>query len=149
MEAKIIQMEPSPKVVQLSEVAADCMLLFASAVRAGFPSPATDYEAEPIDLNAYLTQNPTSTFLARVEGDSMIGAHIEPGDLVVIDRSVKHTSGRIVMAFIAGEFTIKRFMLKPDGAYLVPENPKYESIKVSEPDMGRIWGVVVGVVKKV
>ncbi|ARS35320.1 LexA family protein [Pontibacter actiniarum] len=125
------------------------LLLFASAVRAGFPSPATDYQADPIDLNTYLTQNPTSTFLARVEGDSMIGAHIESGDLVVIDRSLRPGSGRIVLAFIAGEFTIKRFMLKPDGAYLEPENSKYKSIKVSEPDMGLIWGVVVGVVKKV
>lgn len=149
MEAKAIDMKPCPDVVQLQEIPAHRLLLFASAVRAGFPSPAADYEAEPIDLNAYLTQNPTSTFLARVEGDSMIGAHIEPGDLVVIDRSVKPSSGRIVLAFIAGEFTIKRLMLKPDGAYLEPENPKYGSIRVNDPDMGLIWGVVVGVVKKV
>lgn len=79
----------------------------------------------------------------------MIGAHIEPGDLVVIDRSLKPVSGRIVLAFVAGEFTIKRLMEKPDGAYLEPENPKYESIRITQPDMGRIWGVVVGVVKKV
>ncbi|RIJ42119.1 hypothetical protein D1627_07945 [Pontibacter oryzae] len=142
-------MKPYPDVVQLQHASEQRLLLFASAVRAGFPSPATDYHADPIDLNAYLTQNPTSTFLARVEGDSMIGAHIEPGDLVVIDRSVKASSGRIVLAFVAGEFTIKRLMLKPDGAYLEPENPKYESIKVNDPDMGLIWGVVVGVVKKV
>lgn len=138
-----------PEVMQLQHMTAHHLSLFSSAVRAGFPSPATDYEAEPIDLNAYITKNPTSTFLARVEGDSMIGAHIEPGDLVVIDRSVKPSSGRIVLAFVAGEFTVKRLMLKPDGAYLEPENPHYSSIKVSEPDMGMIWGVVVGVVKKV
>lgn len=149
MEAKVIAMSPCPDVIQLQEVSAHSLQFFVSAVRAGFPSPAADYEADPIDLNTYLTQNPTSTFLARVEGDSMIGAHIEPEDLVVIDRSVKPVSGRIVLAFVAGEFTIKRLLMKSDGAYLVPENPKYESIKVSEPDMGLIWGVVVGVVKKV
>jgi DNA polymerase V len=148
MEAEVIIID-RPDVMQLHDMTAHRLSLFSSAVRAGFPSPAADYDAEPIDLNAYITQNPTATFLARVEGDSMVGAHIEPGDLVVIDRSLKPTSGRIVLAFVAGEFTIKRLMLKPDGAYLEPENPRYESIKINHPDMGRIWGVVVGIVKKV
>lgn len=148
MKAEVIFIE-RPDVMQLHDMTAHRLSLFSSAVRAGIPSPAADYDAEPIDLNAYITQNPTATFLARVEGDSMIGAHIEPGDLVVIDRSLKATDGRIVLAFIAGEFTIKRLMYKPDGAYLQPENPKYESIKINGPEMGRIWGVVVGVVKKV
>lgn len=148
MEAEVILID-RPDVMQLQDMTAHRLSLFSSAVRAGFPSPAADYDAEPIDLNAYITQNPTATFLARVEGDSMIGAHIEPGDLVVIDRSLSPVSGRIVLAFVAGEFTIKRLMLKPDGAFLEPENPKYESIKITQPDMGRIWGVVVGVVKKV
>ncbi len=149
MEAEVTFIDIQPDVLPLQDMAAHRLSLFSSAVRAGFPSPAADYDAEPIDLNAYITKNPTATFLARVEGDSMIGAHIEPGDLVVIDRSLKPVSGRIVLAFVAGEFTIKRLMLKPDGAYLEPENPKYESIRITQPDMGRIWGIVVGVVKKV
>ncbi|MCJ8166667.1 translesion error-prone DNA polymerase V autoproteolytic subunit [Pontibacter sp. E15-1] len=149
MEAEVTFIDIQPDVLLLQDMAAQHLSLFSSAIRAGFPSPAADYHAEPIDLNAYITQNPTSTFLARVEGDSMIGAHIEPGDLVVIDRSLKPVSGRIVLAFVAGEFTIKRLMLKPDGAYLEPENPNYESIRITQPDMGRIWGIVVGIVKKV
>ncbi|MCC9165553.1 LexA family protein [Pontibacter harenae] len=124
------------------------LLLFSSSVRAGFPSPATDYASDPVDLNTYFTRNPAATFLVRVEGDSMINAHIDNDDLVVVDKSLRAVSGNIVLAFVAGEFTIKRFVLKPDGAYLEPENPKYESIKVSSPEMGQVWGVVVGVVRK-
>lgn len=135
--------------VQLQDMTAHHLFLFSSAVQAGLPGPAAGYDADPIDLNAYITENPQATFLARVEGDSMIGAHIEPGDLVVIDRSLKPESGRIVLAFVAGEFTIKRLMLKPEGAFLEPENPAYERIKINHPDMGRIWGVVVAIVKKV
>mgnify|MGYP005750938225 FL=1 len=149
MEAKVIEMTPWKETVyRVSSETAHRLLLFSTAVRAGFPSPAADYSAEPLDLNTYLTQNPTSTFFVRIEGDSMIGAHIESGDLAVVDRSVRPESGKIVLAFVAGEFTIKRLMKKPDGAYLEPENPRYKSIKVNAPDMGEIWGVVVGVVKK-
>lgn len=147
MKAEVIIIE-RPEVMQLHDMTAHRLFLFSSAVQAGSPGPAADYDAEPIDLNAYITQNPTATFLARVEGDSMIGAHIEPGDLVVIDRSLEPTSGRIVLALIAGEFTIKRLVLKPEGAFLVPENPLYESIRINHPDLGRIWGVAVGIVKK-
>ncbi|WP_114781537.1 LexA family protein [Botryobacter ruber] len=149
MEAKIIPITPEELVVHgISTEAHAVLLLFAATVRAGFPSPAADYSAEPIDLNSYITQNPTSTFLVKVEGDSMIGAHIEPGDLAVVDRSVKPESGKIVLAFVEGEFTIKRLLFKKDGTYLVPENPNYSALKVENPDAGRIWGVIVGVVKK-
>jgi DNA polymerase V len=148
MEAKIIPIQAPLVLSSLQHTTNYNLLLFSAAVRAGFPSPAADYSAEPIDLNTYLTQNPTSTFLVRVEGDSMTGAHIEPGDLAVVDRSVKAVSGKIVLAYVEGEFTIKRLQLHDDGAYLMPENPEYQPIKVNSPDMGRIWGVVVGVVKK-
>ena len=149
MEAKVIAIQPDYAFIK--SIAADTsqpLRLFSAAVRAGFPSPAADYTAEPIDLNAYVSQNPTSTFLVRVEGDSMIGAHIEPGDLAVVDRSVKAVSGKVVLAFIEGEFTIKRLLIKEEAAYLVPENPAYSSIRIDHAEGGRIWGVVVGLVKK-
>jgi len=149
MEAKIIPITTwEPGIYNLVSETEELLLLFGTAVRAGFPSPAADYSADPIDLNKYIAENPTATFLARVEGDSMIGAHIEPDDLVVVDRSVKATDGKIVLAFVEGEFTIKRLVLKRDGAYLQAENPNYKTIKIDRPDGGHIWGVVVGVVKK-
>lgn len=149
MEAKIIILQPrwTPDFYRLNPYGKETLLLFTGTVRAGFPSPASDYNAEPLDLNSYVSQNPTSTFLVKVEGDSMIGAHIEPGDLAVVDRSKKAESGKIVLAYVDGEFTIKRLLLKPDSAYLVPENPNFSSIKIDNPDSGRIWGVVVGIVK--
>ncbi|MBF9252502.1 translesion error-prone DNA polymerase V autoproteolytic subunit [Pontibacter sp. 172403-2] len=121
--------------------------LVGSTVRAGFPSPADDYIAGRIDLNNYVSSNPTSTFLVKVEGDSMIGAHIAPGDLAVVNKARKAKSGDIVLAYVNGEFTIKRFELKTDGAYLLAENPNYMPIHITEADAGRIWGVVVGTVR--
>ncbi|NEM98197.1 LexA family protein [Pontibacter burrus] len=149
MEAKVIPLHYSyPTIYRLNPHAGTTLPLFSASVRAGFPSPAADYSSEPIDLNRLLSDNPTATFLVRVEGDSMIGAHIEPGDMAVIDRSVKATTGKIVLAFVEGEFTIKRLLLKKDGAYLMPENPKYKAMKFENPDNCRIWGVVVGIVKR-
>lgn len=150
MEAKIIPINNkwSPNFYNLLDDSKELLLIFGATVRAGFPSPAADYSADPIDLNKYIADNPTATFLVRVEGDSMIGAHIEPDDLAVIDRSVKATDGKIVLAFVEGEFTIKRLLLKKDGAYLQPENPNYKIMKINSPEGGRIWGVVVGVIKK-
>lgn len=149
MEAKVIPINKwAPGFYNLVDETEEVLLLFGATVRAGFPSPAADYSADPIDLNKYISENPTATFLARVEGDSMIGAHIEPGDLAVIDRSVKAATGNIVLAFVEGEFTIKRVLFREDGTYLQAENPNYKTIKIDREDGGHIWGVVVGVIKK-
>ncbi len=148
MEAKIIPLHHQELIVNSLAAEASFMLpLFATTVPAGFPSPATDYSAEPIDLNRYLAQNPTSTFLARVQGDSMIGANIQDQDLAVVDRSMKVESGKIVMAYVDGEFTIKRLLIEQDNVYLVPENPKYKAIKIADLENLRIWGVVVGIAR--
>ena len=138
---------PWPEALQLAADSALSLPLYESRVRAGFPSPADDYMAGSIDLNTYISPNPTATFLVKVEGDSMIGMHIIPGDLAVIDKSRKAKSGDIVLAYVNGEFTIKRFELKRDGAYLVAENADYEPMRITEADAGRIWGVVVGTVR--
>ncbi|GAB3542471.1 hypothetical protein GCM10027443_43370 [Pontibacter brevis] len=148
-ETSIIPLHPMPwpRAFRLELESIISIPLFVSSVRAGFPSPADDYVAGRIDLNAYITSNPTSTFLVKVEGDSMIGAHIAPGDMAVIDKSRKAKSGDIVLAYVNGEFTIKRLELKADGAYLKAENPNYTSIHITEADAGRVWGVVVGTVR--
>ena len=138
---------PWPEALRLTADSTLSLPLYASTVRAGFPSPAEDYKSSSIDLNSYISSNPTATFLVKVEGDSMIGAHIVPGDLAVIDKSRTAKSGDIVLAYVNGDFTIKRYELRRDGAYLIAENPAYEPLRITEADSGRIWGVVVGAVR--
>lgn len=122
--------------------------LYTATVQAGFPSPATDYGAEPIDLNTYASNHPSSKFLVKVAGDSMIGAHIMPGDLAIVNRDIRAASGMVVLAFVEGNFTIKRLELTKEAAWLRSENPVYPPIKIDSPDGGLIWGVVVGIHRK-
>ena len=138
---------PWPQALRLTADSTLSLPLYISSVRAGFPSPADDYRANSIDLNSYISSNPTATFLVKVEGDSMIGAHIVPGDLAVVDRSKTAKSGDIVLAYVNGDFTIKRYELRKDGAYLIAENPTYMPLRITEADAGRIWGTVVGTVR--
>lgn len=110
-------------------------------IQAGFPSPADDYLEPGINLNAELIQNPDSTFLARVSGPSMTG-DLEEGDILIIDRSLKVKNNDIVVAFIDGEFTVKRISLKEDHCYLVPTNSSFPVIKVTKENEFLVWGVV-------
>lgn len=123
--------------------------LYTSRVSAGFPSPAEDYLHDEIDLNAYLINNPTATFLVRVKGDSMVDAHILDGDLLVVDRSLKARHGDVIVGFLAGEFTVKRLDESDQkGPRLVAANTRYPDIAITE-EMGfRVWGVVVNVIHK-
>ncbi|WP_242918038.1 LexA family protein [Pontibacter liquoris] len=148
-EASIIPLHPMPwpEVFHLEVESSLFIPLVGATVRAGFPSPADDYISGRIDLNSYVSSNPTSTFLVKVVGDSMIGAHIAPGDLAVVNKDRKARSGDIVLAYVEGEFTIKRYELRKDGAYLIAENPNYPPICIQDAEAGRIWGIVVGTVR--
>ena len=117
-----------------------------SAIPAGFPSP-TDDSHETFDLVSHIIRHPTATFFMRVAGDSMTGAGIFDGDLLVVDRSLEAESGDVVVAVVSGEFTIKRFRRKGTNIELVPENPKYRKITLSEDMNLEIWGVVTGTYK--
>jgi DNA polymerase V len=123
--------------------------LFASRVPAGFPSPAEDYVDQRLDLNDHLVHHPAATFFVRVQGDSMEGAAIHNGDLLVVDRALEPVHGRIVIAAVNGELTVKRLLLKEDGAWLQPENPAYAPMKISEGLDCVIWGVVRHVIHSV
>jgi DNA polymerase V len=121
---------------------------FLSGVQAGFPSPADDYIENQLDLNELVVQHPAATFFVRVEGESMRDANIHTGDILVVDRSLEGTHGKIVIAIMNGEFTVKRLSKTAAGTFLVPENPKYPSFKI-EPDSDfQIWGVVTYVIHK-
>jgi len=120
--------------------------LFLSRVRAGFPSPADDYLESSLDFNQYLVKHPAATYCVRVTGESMKGAGIGDGDILVVDRSITPKSRKIVIAVIDGELTVKRFIRKEGRLFLVPENPDFEPIEIKDPSC-EIWGVVTHIIR--
>ena len=122
--------------------------LMASSVAAGFPSPAEQYAEEPLNLNEYLVRNPPATYFVRAAGDSMTGAGIEDGDILVVDRSRDAQDGAIVIACVDGEFTVKRLRRDRGGVRLEAENPKYAPIRFSGDEECRVFGVVTGLVRR-
>lgn len=144
-------------------------------VHAGFPSPAQDYMNASIDLNRELVKHPAATFFAKVVGDSMIDAGVEEGDILVVDKSLEPSEGDMAVCFIDGEFALKYISFKnhvvdgygerhakkaskPGVSYdilehqrmwLLPANPKYPPIEVTDANDFTIWGVVTYVIKKV
>lgn len=118
-------------------------------VSAGFPSPANDFLETTIDLNKELSENPLATFYIKVKGNSMIDAGINDKDVLVVDRSLEPQNNKIAICCIDGEFTVKRIQVEKDCLYLMPENPNYEPIKVTEENQLIIWGMVTYVIKKV
>ena len=119
--------------------------LYASRVPAGFPSPADDYVDQRLDLND-LVEHPAATFFVKVTGDSMTGASIHDGDLLVVDRSLEATDGKIVIAGVNGELTVKRLSLRDGEVWLMPENPAYPPLQLKEGLDCVIWGVVTRVI---
>lgn len=120
---------------------------YLNRISAGFPSPADDYVEERIDLNEQLIRNKAATFFLRVQGDSMLGSGIHPGDRLVVDRSLQPKNGDIVIAVLDGELTVKRLVLLPNGGVeLHPENLVYPVIRPEEFQQLDIWGVVTNVI---
>ena len=125
------------------------MPLAYTGVSAGFPSPADDFKELRISIDQEVVKNEEATFYARVAGQSMQGAGLDDGDLLVIDRSKEPEDNAIAVCFIDGEFTVKRLKVEAECVYLMPENPNYSPIRVTEDNQLIIWGVVTYVVKKV
>ena len=129
----------------------------AGSVVAGFPSPAEQYLEPPLDLNDLLVKRPAATYFVRVEGDSMIGAGIHDGDLLVVDRSLTPASGDVVIAAVDGEFTVKTFRTGyrtgEDGrkhrvVSLEPANPRYPTITFSAGHELQCFGKVTAVIHR-
>jgi len=120
--------------------------LVDSTVPAGFPSPADDSH-ETFDIVSHIVRHPTATFFMRVTGDSMVGAGIFDGDLLVVDRSLEVKSGDIIVVVLNGEFTIKRIRRDGSTIELIPENPRYRKIVLDEGMEFEVWGVVTGTYK--
>ncbi len=120
--------------------------IFLGRLPAGFPSPADDYIEGKLDINKHLVKHPAATFYVRVSGDSMLGAGIHCGDLLVVDRSLEAKNGNVVVAVLDGDLTVKR-LYKRDGVIrLLPENSQYQPIEISETQSFEIWGVVTSVI---
>ena len=151
-----------------ADLSSELPLDFADGgIRAGFPSPAQDYMTESIDLNRELVRHPATTFYARAVGDSMKDCGIDDGDLLVIDKSMKDCGiddgdllvidkaidpqeGDIVVAYIDGEFTLKRVKFDPHAGclWLMPANKDYPPIKVTEENNFIVWGVLTYNIKR-
>ncbi|RUM79278.1 MAG: DNA polymerase V [Candidatus Thioglobus sp.] len=120
--------------------------IFTSRVQAGFPSPADDHLEDQLDLNKYLIHHQEATFFVRAQGESMLGAGIHPGDILVVDKSLVAKSGKIVIAVVDGEFTVKRLHKYKGNITLKAENPEFNDIVISEGSELIIWGVVTSVI---
>lgn len=129
--------------------------VLAAMVRAGFPSPAEDYVEGSLDLNEHLIRHPAATFIVRVDGESMTGAGIFPGDLLVVDRSIEPRDGHVVIAAVRGELTVKRLKGRPGQWRLVAEHPDFPPIALGgdgdgdgDGETSAIWGVVTSAVRR-
>lgn len=122
--------------------------LFSSTVAAGFPSPADDYIEGRLSLDEHLIQHRDSTFFVRAKGNSMTGAGIFDGDLLVVDKSLNPKSGDIVIAVVDGDLTVKRLIQRGDTVTLKPENPKFKEIEFKDGQELVVWGVVTSTTKK-
>ena len=120
--------------------------LYGSAVSCGFTSPAEDHVENQLSLDDYLVPNPDATFFVRASGDSMTGAGIHDGDLLIIDRSIEVKSNHIVLAVVDTEFTIKRMLKEDTQIILKPENKKFKDMVITSDQNFMVWGVVVHVI---
>ncbi|MGY8986429.1 MAG: LexA family protein [Sphingomonadales bacterium] len=116
--------------------------MIGERISAGYPSPAEDWVEGSIDLNLELITHPSSTFLFRVMGQSMIGVGIGEGDLLIVDRALEARHNTIVVAIVDGELTVKRLYQKGGLVRLEPENQRFKPIEFNGKEELSIWGVV-------
>lgn len=117
-------------------------------MRAGFPSPAEDFQVQRIDLMKELVRHPQASYLLRIRGDSMRDAGIFDGDVVLVDKAITPRSGQVVVAVVDGEFTCKTLQLRAGRIQLKAANPSYPDILPTDGQTIEIWGVVVAAIKQ-
>lgn len=119
---------------------------FEDCVSAGFPSPAQHEMENKCDLNSLLIKHPSATFFVRASGHSMVGVGIHDKDILIVDRSVQPTSGKVVIAAVNGELTVKKIIIEKGKAFLVAANEDYPPIEITESMELHVWGVVTSVI---
>jgi DNA polymerase V len=118
-------------------------------VSAGFPSPATDYIEEEINLNNELIKNPSSTFLIRVQGNSMLDYKIAEGDVLIVDRSLTLKNNSIAVLNFQGELVVKKIIKKKEKYFILSkENKRTKEIEISSSFDSELWGIVIYVIHK-
>jgi DNA polymerase V len=122
--------------------------LYTSTISAGFPNSANDYAQENIDMNEFLIKHAAATFLVKVKGNSMKESGICDGDILIVDRSLNPSNNSIIVAFLDGEFTVKKLRRIGRNLYLIPENKNYQVLKITRDMDFQIWGVVTFVIKR-
>jgi DNA polymerase V len=137
------------EIYQVDHTSKISLPMAGESIHAGFPSPAQDYMLDSIDLNKECIRHPATTFYGRVVGDSMEDAGVHEGDILVIDKSLEPSDGKMAVCFIDGEFTLKTIFMKDNAILLVPANPQYPTIRVTEDNDFQIWGIVTYIIKRV
>lgn len=143
--------EMALQAVPASKVRAMTIPSFDIRVVAGFPVPLdNDEKSQDIDMLRLLCPHPESSYLIRVQGDSMIDAGIENGDIVIVDKSRRDPSEKeIAVCELNGEYTLKRVALEKDGTmWMVPANPLYPKFPIREGDAFSVWGIVTYIIHK-
>ena len=120
--------------------------LFMVPVEAGFPSPADDYLEGRLDLNEYLIKHPAAAIFVKAPDDSMIKAGIFPGDILIVDRSIKPADKKVVISLIDGRFRVRRMRKIKGKVFLISENENYKPIQIEPETDCEIWGVVTNVI---
>ena len=123
--------------------------VFLDSISAGFPSPATDYMENKLDLNEYLIKHPAATFIVKASGSSMVNADIYSGDLLIVDKSIKPKNNSIVIASIDGDLTVKRIKVSGKRSLLTSGNKDYVNVKINNESDIFIWGTVTKVIHNV
>ena len=138
------------KIYKASEVKSLNIPFFDIGIVAGFPVPLdNDEKAQTIDLLRMLCPNDDSTYLIRVQGNSMIEANIHDGDMVIVDKSNRNPSEHeVAVCEFNGDYTLKRFVKRGNEGWLVPANPDFPEIRVTEDDDFSIWGTVTFVIHR-
>jgi DNA polymerase V len=116
-----------------------------SKVNAGFPSPAQDYIEQKLDLNEHLIKHPSSTFIIKVNGSSMIEEGISDKSLLIVDRSLDHKKNSIALVCINGEFTVKKIDRIKGKYFLIGANKDFDPIAINEETELLIWGIITWV----
>ncbi|EFL52993.1 Peptidase S24/S26A/S26B, conserved region [Solidesulfovibrio fructosivorans JJ]] len=141
-------MRPQLPPIPLEARTSQPLPFYLTPVSAGFPSPAEDYLDQALDLNDLCIAHPAATFYVRASGESMRGAGIQSGDILVVDRAEEARPGRIVIAAVDGELTVKRLKHMDGRLFLAPENDAYKPIEIRPESSFEIWGVVTFVIHR-
>jgi len=138
------------KVISPSDIKGMTLPFFDIDIAAGFPIPLdNDERGQDIDLLRMLCPHPEASYLIRVVGESMIDAGVCSGDIIIVDKSNREPSeAQIAVCELNGDYTLKRFVQRSDGGWLVPANPNYPEIKIKEGDDFSIWGTVTYIIHK-